>query len=54
MQEDLVIIRTDGGAGSQVCFCALGKFFEDKGYKVKYDMTWFREYGVNYLEVSIS
>lgn len=47
MQKDLVIIRTDGGASSQVDFCALGKYFEDKGYKVKYDMTWFKECGVN-------
>lgn len=47
MQEDLVIICTDGGAGSQVEFCALGKFFEDKGHRVKYDMTWFKECGVN-------
>lgn len=48
MKDNLIIIRTDGGAGSQVAFCALGKFFEDKGYKVKYDMTWFEEYGPNH------
>lgn len=46
-KNNLIIIHTDGGAASQVDFCALGKFFEDKGYRVKYDITWFKEYGVN-------
>lgn len=48
MQKDnLIIIRIDGGASSQIAFWALGKFFEDKGYKVKYDMTWYNEEGAN-------
>ena len=47
MQKDLVIIRTDGGFCSQIAFCALGKYFEDKGFCVKYDMEFFKKYGVD-------
>jgi len=43
--EKQVIIRMDGGISSQIAFCALGKHFEDLGYKVKYDISWFKEYG---------
>lgn len=46
MQKDLVIIRTDGGFCSQIAFYALGKYFEDKGFCVKYDMEFFKKYGV--------
>lgn len=45
IDKNLVIIRTDGGICSQLAFCALGKYFEDKGYLVKYDITWFKENG---------
>ena len=44
-KEKTVIIRTDGGICSQIFFCALGKHFEDLGYTVKYDTTWFDEWG---------
>ena len=42
-----VIIRVDGGLCSQIAFAALGKFFEDKGYRVKYDLTWYRQNGMD-------
>ena len=45
MKDNLIIIRTDGGICSQLLFSALGMYFEDKGYHVKYDLTWFEEDG---------
>ncbi len=45
MKDDLVIIRTDGGICSQIMFAALGNYFSEKGYHVKYDTTWFEENG---------
>ena len=42
-----VIIRTDGGICSQIMFCALGKHFEDLGYIVKYDTSWFKDCGMS-------
>ncbi len=45
MKDDLVIIRVDGGICSQISFLCLGLAFEKKGYKVKYDLTWFEKYG---------
>ena len=45
VDKNLVIIRTDGGICSQIAFAALGKYFEDKGCKVKYETDWFKEWG---------
>lgn len=45
MQKDLVIIRSDGGAYSQIAFVAFGKYFMDKGFKVKFDLSWFEDEG---------
>jgi len=42
-----VIVRVDGGICSQICFYSLGKYFSDKGYRVKYDLTWFDEFGMD-------
>ena len=42
-----LIVRVDGGICSQVCFYSLGKYFSDKGYRVKYDLTWFDEFGMD-------
>ncbi len=39
------IILTDGGICSQIAFCVLGKYLEDKGYEVKYDLSWFKNFG---------
>ena len=40
-----MIIYPDGGICSQIAFVALGKAFEDKGYRVKYDISWFQNHG---------
>ena len=45
MKDDLVIIKADGGIASQIRFLCLGLAFEQKGYKVKYDLTWFETEG---------
>lgn len=45
MDKDLIIVRSDGGACSQIAFAAFGKYFLDKGFKVKFDLTWFEDYG---------
>ena len=45
MKDDLVIIKADGGIASQIQFLCLGLAFEQKGYKVKYDLTWFETEG---------
>lgn len=45
MKDDLIIIRVDGGIASQIWFLCLGLAFEQKGYKVKYDLTWFETKG---------
>lgn len=39
------MILTDGGISSQIIFHALGLYFEELGYNVKYDLKWFRENG---------
>jgi len=44
-KDDLIIIRSDGGICSQIYFAAYAKYFIDKGFKVKYDLSWFREFG---------
>jgi len=41
----LIVIRTDGGICSQIAFLALGKFYEDLKYRVKYDLSWFETHG---------
>ena len=45
VDKGLVIVRIDGGICSQIAFLALGKYMEDKGYRVKYDLSWFQECG---------
>ncbi len=35
----------DGGICSQINTFAFGKFLEDKGFEIKYDLTWYRECG---------
>ncbi len=43
--DDFIVLRTDGGICSQIAFHALGNYFIDKGYHVKYDLTWFHKNG---------
>lgn len=39
----LVILYMDGGICSQILFYYRGKYLEDQGYNVKWDLTWFEE-----------
>lgn len=39
-KDNLIIIRTEGGLCSQIYYASLGQYFADKGYQVKYDLTW--------------
>lgn len=43
--NNLIIIYLDGGVCSQINTVAFGKFLEDKGFDVKYDLTWYDECG---------
>jgi len=43
-----VVIRVEGGICSQIAFVALGEFLARKyGVRVKYDLTWFRDCGMD-------
>lgn len=46
-KEKFVIVRVDGGIASQIAFYALGQYYMDKGYKVKFDLSWFEECGMD-------
>lgn len=54
MKDDLVIIKVDGGIGSQIAFITLGLAFEEKGIRVKYDLSWFEESGKGFFNPSKS
>jgi hypothetical protein len=45
IDKNLLILRSDGGISSQIAFWALGIFYENQGYKLKYDLSWFEEHG---------
>ena len=45
--EKVVIVRFDGGIASQIYFYSMVKYFENKGYKVKVDLSWFDECGMD-------
>lgn len=45
--EKTAVIRIDGGICSQIEFCVLGLYMQDMGYKVKYDLSWFKENGLD-------
>lgn len=45
--EKCVIVRFDGGIASQIAFYTLVKYYEEKGYKVKVDLSWFDECGMD-------
>lgn len=51
--DKMVLVRIDGGICSQIHFYLLGKLFEEKGFLVKYDISWFKHngYDVNHLFV---
>lgn len=41
----LVIVRVDGGIASQMHFYLVGMLFKEKGYRVKFDLSWFKSNG---------
>ena len=43
--DKTVIIYMDGGICSQIHFFLIGLIFEENGYKVKYDISWFSNVG---------
>lgn len=43
--NNLIIVYMDGGICSQINTFAFGKFLKDKGFEIKYDLTWYRECG---------
>lgn len=45
MLKPAIIVRMDGGVCSQMHFFIIGQYFCDKGYTVKYDLSWFKSYG---------
>ena len=55
MKDDLVILHPDGGIASQIAFVALGLAFEQKGAKVKYDLSCLqrglRDFGIQVMDM---
>jgi len=48
--SDLIVIRVDGGICSQITFVALGLHLKQKygdAVRVKYDLSWYRECGMD-------
>jgi len=45
--SNLIIVRVDGGICSQIAFCALGLALQRRGYKVKYDLSFYRDNGLD-------
>ena len=45
--KNLIIIPSDGGICSQIGFWSLGLFYEKSGFLVKYDLSWFEQYGMD-------
>ena len=39
--DRMVLVRMDGGICSQMHFYMIGHYFEEKGFTVKYDLSWF-------------
>ena len=46
-EEKYIIIRMEGGFCSQINYLGLGLYFQNKGYKVKYDLEWYKLRGVS-------
>lgn len=45
--DKFIIIKMDGGLCSQMHFYMIGKYFEDKSYKVKYNTDFFKLFGLD-------
>ena len=46
-EENLIVIRNEGGLASQIAFWALGHELTNLGYQVKFDNSWFRYNGLD-------
>ncbi len=46
-KQKRAIILTDGGFCSQIAFYVLAKHLEEKGYEVKFDLSWFKNNGMD-------
>lgn len=46
-EDNLVVIRNEGGLASQIGFWALGHELSGLGYDVKFDNSWFRSNGMD-------
>ena len=45
IDKNLIIIRVAGGICSQILYLGLGWYFKNRGFEVKYDLTYFKEWG---------
>lgn len=45
--DRFVLIRMDGGICSQMHFYMIGTIFRNKGYLVKYELEWYKTYGMD-------
>lgn len=43
--DRIIIITVDGGVCSQIHFFLIGRIFAEKGFRVKYDISWFKYSG---------
>lgn len=48
-----IVVRIDGGICSQMHQYLLGFTFKKKGFVVKYDLTWFNEYGMDMINKDV-
>ncbi len=48
--DKFVLVHVDGGICSQMHFYMIGQHFKEKGYRVKYDLYWFKKDGYDLLK----
>lgn len=48
-----IVVRIDGGICSQMHQYLLGFTFKKKGFVVKYDLTWFNDYGMDMINKDV-
>ena len=46
-EDNLVVIRNEGGLASQIAFWALGHEFTQLGFNVRFDNSWFKSHGLD-------
>ena len=47
IDTDLIILRIDGGISSQIAFLALAMSLRDRGFRLKLDVTWYSDNGLD-------